>query len=273
MMRRTFVIFGCLAVVGLSFVLDPSRAQQPINHAVAAEKLPSFEAASIKPSNPDDRGLTLRMSVDRITIENFTLKELIAYAYDLKSDSQVLSGPDWLDKKHFDIAAKVDDTELAKLKTMSGNEIRNEWGQMMQSLLIDRFVLKVRRERRTVPAFALVVAKSGQKLTPAKAKETYSLSARNSHLSATAVSMAHLADFLTGQEETDDRVIVDRTDLTGDFDFKLDWTPDNGNGIPPDAQPPGLFTALRDQLGLQLKPDKATVDVLFVESAKVPEAD
>jgi len=106
---------------------------------------------SIKPGNPDDRGLKLRTSADRVPIENFTLKELIAYAYDLKSDSQVLGGPDWLDKKHFDIAAKADDTELAKLKAMRGNEIRNEWGQMMQSLLIDRFVLKVRRDRRTIP--------------------------------------------------------------------------------------------------------------------------
>jgi uncharacterized protein (TIGR03435 family) len=263
----------CLALLGLSFGLPPLRAQQPINDAVAAEKLPSFEVASIKPSNPDDRGLKLRMSVDRITIENFTLKELIAYANDLKSDSQVLSGPDWLDKKHFDIAAKVDETELAKLKTMRGNEIRNEWGRMMQSLLIDRFALKVRRDRRTIRVFALVVVKSGQKLTPAKATETNSLSARNSHLSATAVSMAHLADFLTGRDETDDLVVVDRTGLTGDFDFKLDWTRDSGNGTPPDAQLPGLLTALRDQLGLQLKPDKAAVDVVVVESAKEPEVD
>jgi uncharacterized protein (TIGR03435 family) len=270
---KPLVATVCLALIGPGFALAPLRAQQPINGAVAAEKLPSFEVASIKPSNRDDRGLKLRMSADRITIENFTLKELIAYAYDLKSDSQVLSGPDWLDKKRFDIAAKVDDTEFAKLKTMRGKDIRNEWGEMMQSLLIDRFVLKVRRDRRTIPVFALVVAKSGQKLTTAKEKETHSLSARNSHLSATAVSMAHFADFLTGQDETDDRVVVDRTGLTGDFDFKLDWTPDNANGTPPDAQLPGLFTALRDQLGLQLKPDKATVDVVVVKSAKVPEAD
>lgn len=272
-MLKPLVSTVFLALVGLSFAPAPLRAQQPINDAVATEKLPSFEVASIKPSNPDDRGLKLRRSADRVTIENFTLKELIAYAYGLKSDSQVLGGPDWLDKKHFDIAAKADDTELAKLKAMRGNEIRNEWGEMMQSLLIDRFVLKVRRDRRTIPVFALVVAKSGQKLTPAKAKETYSLSARNSHLSARAVSMAHLADFLGGQDETDDRVVIDRTRLIGDFDFKLDWTPDSGNGIPPDAQLPGLLTALRDQLGLQLKPDKAAVDVVVVESAKEPEAD
>ena len=272
-MLKPVVSAVCLALVGLSFALAPLRAQQPINDALAAEKLPSFEVASIKPSDPDDRGLKLRTSADRVTIENFTLKELIAYAYDLKSDSQVLSGPDWLDKKHFDIAAKVDDIELAKLKTMRGNEIRNEWRQMMQSLVIDRFALKVRLDRRAIPVFALVVVKSGQKLTPAKAKETYSLSARNSHLSATAVSMAHFADFLTGQDETNDRVVVDRTGLTGDFDFKLDWAPDNGNGIPPDAQLPGLLTALHDQLGLQLKPDKAAVDVVVVESVKEPEVD
>ena len=272
-MRKSAVTGNCLALAFLSFPLAVAQAQQPSGAVAASEKMPSFEVASVKTSRPGDRKHDVDGDSDRITIENYTLRELIALAYSFKSDSQVLSGPDWLDKKHFDIAAKVDDTELAKLKTMRGNDIRNEWNQMMQSLLADRFVLKVRRDRRNVPVFALVVTKSGQKLTLASAKETNSLSARNSNLSATAASMADLADFLTGQVETEGRVVVDRTGLTSDFDFKLDWTRDRGNGIPPDAQFPGLFTALHDQLGLQLKPVKGAVDVVVVESAKEPEVD
>jgi uncharacterized protein (TIGR03435 family) len=235
--------------------------------------MPSFEVASVKASRPGDGNHSIDGDFERIKIESYTLRDLIALAYGFKSDLQVLNGPDWLNKKHFDIAAKIDDMEVAKLKTMRESEIRNELNQMIQSLLVDRFALKVSRDKRTIPVFALVVAKSGQKLTLAEPKETNAVSASNSHLSATAAPMADLADFLTGQIETEGRVVVDRTGLTGNFDFRLDWTRDNGNGTPPDAQFPSLFTALRDQLGLQLTPDKAAVDVVIVESAKEPEVD
>ena len=271
--RQTFATFNCLALAVLAVPFAASQAQQR-DSAAAIEKLPSFEVASIKPSRPGEGNHDWDSNSDRVTIENYSLRDLIASAYNLKPDSQVLGGPEWLDNKHFDIAAKVDDVELAKLKTMTGNDIRNEWNQMMQSLLADRFRLKVRRDQRTIPVYALVVVKSGQKLALATAKETnHSLSGQNSHLTATAISMASLANYLTHVNEAESRVVVDRTGLTGDFNFKLDWTRDRGNGIPPDAQYPGLFTALREQLGLELKPDKAPVDVVVVESAKEPEFD
>jgi uncharacterized protein (TIGR03435 family) len=271
--RHNLAAFNCLALAVLVVPSAASQAQQRAG-AVRIEKLPSFEVASIKPSRPGEGNHDWDSNSDRLTIENYSLRDLIASACNLKSDSQVLSGPGWLDNKHFDIAAKVDDAELAKLKMMTRNDTRDEWNQMMQSLLADRFGLKVRRDQRTIPVYALVVAKSGQKLAPATAKETnHSLSGHNSHLTATAISMASLADYLTHTNEAEDRVVVDRTGLTGDFNFKLDWTHDRGSGIPPDAQYPGLFTALREQLGLQLKPGKAPVDVVVVESAREPEVD
>jgi uncharacterized protein (TIGR03435 family) len=271
--RHTFATFNFLALAVLGVPFAVSQAQQR-DGAAAIEKLPSFEVASVKPSRPGESNHDWDSNSDRVTIENYCLRDLIASAYDLKSDSQVLGGPNWLDNKHFDIAAKVDDVELAKLKTMTGNDTRNEWNQMMQSLLADRFGLKVRRDQRTIPVYTLVVAKSGQKLALATAKETnHSLSGDNSHLTATAISMASFANYLTHMNEAEDRVVIDRTRLTGDFNFKLDWTRDRGNDILPDAQYPGLFTALREQLGLELKPDKAPVDVVVVESAKEPEFD
>jgi uncharacterized protein (TIGR03435 family) len=270
--RHTFATFNGLALVVLGVPFAASQAQQ--RYGAAAIEKPSFEVASIKPSRPGEGNHDWDSNSDPVTIENYCLRDLIASAYDLKSDSQVLGGPNWLDNKHFDIAAKVDYAELAKLKTMTGNDTRNEWNQMMQSLLADRFGLKVRLDQRTIPVYALVVAKSGQKLALVTAKETnHSLSGRNSHLTATAISMASLANYLTHTNEAEDRVVVDRTGLTGDFNFKLDWTRDRGNGIPPDAQYPDMFTALREQLGLELKPDKAPVDVVVVESAKEPELD
>ena len=91
-------------------------------------------------------------------------------------------------------------------------------------------------------------------------------------MTAIAISMGGLADWFVYAPECD-RVVVDRTGLTGEYDFKLDWAQDNGQGVPPDAQYPGLFTALREQLGLELKPDKAPVDVIVVKGAQEPELD
>jgi uncharacterized protein (TIGR03435 family) len=210
LVRQAVATFSRLTLAVYCLPFGAVQGQQPSDAGNLVDKLPSFEVASIKPSRPGDSSHDWDSNSDRVTIENYSLRDLIAYAYNLKSDLQVWGGPNWLDNKHFDIAAKVDDVELAKLKIMRGNDVRNEWSEMMQSLLADRFSLKVRHDQRTIPVLALVVAKSGQKLALAAEKEAnYSLSAHNSHLTATAVSMARFADFLTGQIETEGRVVVD----------------------------------------------------------------
>lgn len=92
------------------------------------------------------------------------------------------------------------------------------------------------------------------------------------HMTAKALSMSGLANWFVYVPECD-RVVIDRTGLTGEYDFKLDWTEDDGHGVPSDAPLPGLFTALRDQVGLELKSGKAPVDVVVVAPAKKPEFD
>lgn len=241
--------------------------------APVMEKPPSFEVASIKPTRKDEGDRDWDSGADRLRIEGYSLRNLIASAYGLKSDSQVLGGPDWIDKRRFDIAAKVDDAEMAKLKSMHGEDFHNEWNLMMQSLLAERFGLKVSPGRRTIPVFALVVAKSGARLAPVAANETgHNLSVHGPHVTATAVSMDALAEYLTQMSETG-RVVLNRTGLTGEYDFKMDWTRDRGNGIPPDAPYPGLFTALEEQLGLKLKSQKGDVSVVVVDAASEPAFD
>jgi uncharacterized protein (TIGR03435 family) len=242
--------------------------------AASAQKRPAFEVASVKPTPSDYTGRDWDSDIGRVTIRNFTVRDLIAYAYDLKSNARALGGPDWISKKRFDIVAKVDDSELAQLKQMNAGQQHHEWNLMMQSLLADRFGLKVSHDRRIVPVFALVVTRSGDKLAPASAGEANSgLSVHNTHLLAKAVAMATLADFLTRCEEAESRVVIDSTGLTGKYDFEMNWSSDQGNGIPPDAPYPGLLTALREQLGLELKPDKAPVDTVIVDSAEEPVPD
>ena len=251
----------------------PAGAQQA-SPAVAAADPPGFEVATIKPSRPGSGNHNWDSSTDWVTIENYSLRDLIASAYGLKSNAQVLGGLQWLDKMHFDITAKVDDAEVAKLRSLTPLDQSKEWNLMLQSLLADRFGLKVSRGERTIPVYALVIAKSGLKLTPAAANETdHSISGNSAHMTATATSMDTLADDLTTMPESDNRVVVNRTGLTIDYDFKLDWTRDRGNGIPEDAKYPGFFTALREQLGLELKPSTGLVSVVVVEAAVEPALD
>jgi uncharacterized protein (TIGR03435 family) len=273
---------GAALLLVVVFPVVPAQAQQASNAAAPIEQRPTFEVATIKPSKPDDRGESLRSGMDRLDIENFTLRRLIRTAYGLKSESQVLGGPDWIGKQSFDIAAKFDEAEIARLRTMKGRERFQETRLALQALLADRFQLHVRRETRSIPVYALFVAKSGAKL-PASVPQVdesgkprtdkgHGLDNNNGHLTATAISMSAFADWFAYLPECD-RVVVDRTGLSGEYDFKLNWTPDDGQGIASDATLPGLFTALREQLGLELKPDKAPVDVVVAESAKEPEVD
>jgi len=275
-------MFNCLALVYFGMPFAAAQAKQASDAAATIDKPPSFEVATVKPSKPDDEHHSLRSGADRLSIESFTLRQLIRTAYTLKSESQVLGGPDWIDKQAFDIEAKFDDADVAKIQKINGRERFQEVRLALQSLLADRFQIQISRETRSIPVYALVATKAGAKLTPSspqlddngkpRTDKGHSLNNKNGHLTADAISMAGFADWFVNLPECD-RVVVDRTGLTGEYDFKLDWTEDYGQGIPPDAPLPGLFTALTEQLGLELKPDKAPVDVVVVKSAKEPEFD
>lgn len=265
-------------LVALSFARG-ALAQQTA--PTAPEKTPSFEVVAIKLSDPDSHGQSWHGTYDRVTIQNYTLRHMIRVAYDLKSDTQVVGGPDWLDKQGFDIAAKLDDTDVARFHDVRWEERRHAINLMLQAMLAERFHLQVNLGERTSPVYALVVAKSGARLTALPAPKNdqeansrnHSTSSGNGHLTAKAISMDSFADFLTGQPDTGDRIVMNRTGLTGDFDLTLNWAEDRGGGIPADAADPGLFTALQDQLGLELKPDKGPVPVVTILAVSKPEID
>lgn len=262
-----------LVLAALSMVRVNAQQAPP---AAAQNTQPTFEVAAIKPAKPGDQNHGWNGSTDQISIENYTLRRLIERAYGLKSESQVLGGPKWIDHEAFDIVAKIDDAEVAKIRSMSSKERQTERNLMLQSLLAERFQLKASRDEQTMPVYALVVERSGAKLRPSKPLATdrgWSLSVNNGHMTATAISMDAFADDLTFESDTGGRVVFNRTGLPGEYDFKMNWTEDNGNGVPPDAVYPSLFTALKEQLGLELKPEKALIPVVIVDSASEPVLD
>jgi uncharacterized protein (TIGR03435 family) len=245
-----------------------TRANAQETAALPLGKPPVFEVVSIKPSQPDDRGRKLRTSSDRITIENFTLKELIVYAYNLKDNSQVLGGPNWLEKLHFDIVGVASEAEVAKLRPMTADDQRKEWSTIAQSVLAERFRLQVRLEMRAMPVYTLVVAKSGSKLKPAAAGDKVQNTLwDNGRMNWTNTSMESLAYYLT---RTEGRVVLDRTGLTGRYDFTLGWT--GGADVSAEAYAADLLAAMREQLGLNLKSAKVPLNVVIVDTASVPTA-
>ncbi len=145
---------------------------------------------------------------------------------------------------------------------------------MLQALLADRFQLKLHRDSRILPVYALELAKGGPKI---KASEAPGMSSRSSHghVTVTGISMHEWATYLTRRTG---RPVVDLTGLDGLYDFSLDWTPSEAEASlePPDpdhprstdmAEGPSLFTAMQEQLGLKLESKKLPVEILVVDHA------
>jgi uncharacterized protein (TIGR03435 family) len=263
-------------LAGLCMPAAAAVAQQTTTSQVAGKQ---FEVVAVKQSSPDSQGKSWHGTNDRITIQNYSLREMIRVAYGLKSNTQVLGGPGWIDKQHFDFSAKIDDADVDRIKGMNIEERSRQIQLMLQTMLAERFLLKVTADNRIMSVYLLVPAKSGAKLTAlAEPKDldelktrNHSTSSSNGHLAAKAISMDSFADYLTSRPDIGDRVVLNRTELIGEFDFKLDWAEDRGGGIPADATLPGIFAALQEQMGLELKSDKGSIPVIVVDTVNEPE--
>jgi bla regulator protein BlaR1 len=262
-------------------------ASGQILHATADR--PSFEVATIKPwkrtpSPPPDGAPPKVMKVAPVGVDPLLtdrvdtilpISILIESAYNLPvgSGSRILGGPDWLrqDIDQFEVQAKIEDSEFAAMQKMSPAQQRERVALMQQSLLADRFKLKLHFETRELPAYALTIAKSGAKLSPAKPDESSRISTlgnqQGSEMTAIAVTLKQfvLSPLLTGS--AGGRLVVDQTGLKGAFDFTLKWTPEQLA-----ADGPSFFTAIQEQLGLQLVPAKAPLEVIVIDHIEQPSA-
>lgn len=254
--------------------------------AQAAEstvKLPEFEVATIRPSAPNDaHGTTFSFTPDGgVKVTNGTVKGIVEMAYDYR-DFQISGGPRWVDSELFNIVAKsASDSTGASTGNPSAHI--QETRLRLQALLAQRFQLKVRRETRELPVYVLEVGAKGAKLGENSAANSSGTSpaginAGCGQMTGTNTSMANLAYKLSRQL---DRTVLDRTSLTGNYDFQLSWAPDSGACSAPvpggssasaatTADGPSLFTALQDQLGLRLGSQKALVEVLVIDHVERP---
>ncbi len=123
---------------------------------------------------------------------------------------------------------------------------------------------------REQTAYVLTIAKNGPKLKASKDQSGFIKRGRGQIVSRGA-QMTALAQYLSIDVR---RPVMDRTGLSGHYDFTLEWTPDPGTNVAEtataDATGPSLFTALEEQLGLRLESRKAPVDTLIVETVERP---
>jgi uncharacterized protein (TIGR03435 family) len=248
-------------------------------------QVPGFEVASIKLSSPAGGGTQIGVSPGgTFTARNVTVRALIQQAYDLR-DFQVSGGPGWLDAQLYDIVAKgngiaVSDDEIRKMTDEQRKAFKAQFLLKLQTLLADRFQLKVRRETRQLPIYALVLGKSGAKIESAGGEPSLGgLTVRGGDagqmvVTGNSVSMAALARLLSTRV---DHMVVDMTDLKGGYDFKMSFSPDMGSPGDGVGQPAGvdaagssIFTALQEQLGLRLEPRKGPVEVVVIDSVEKP---
>ena len=265
----------------LRFLAGTLMASGPVGGQKALAQAPAltpgalkFEVASLKASQPQPSGLGgVRPAPggERYVASNCPLKLLITVAFKVKGN-HVTGGPDWINTERFDLNAKA-----ARPSTI--DELR----LMLQELLADRFKLRFHRETRELPVYGLSVDKGGPKLRAREAQnagepwiDQTTERVVHTKLSAKVVTMDYFAFRLS---QFLDRPVIDLTQLKGSYDFELAYTRDLPPGISEGAQingqaidtsGPNIFAAIRQQLGLELNPQKGPVETIVIDHAEKP---
>ncbi len=266
----------------------------------AQAQIPAFDVASIKAHK--DEGMMmrvgLRLTPDGISITGAPLSMLLDSAFGV-ADNCILDEPAWVKSDRYDIEAKVDPEDAPKLENLT----RKERLAMLIPLFEDRAGLKFHHETKEMQVYDLVVAKGGPKLEPAKPDEAGAgtngkppmgammmrRSTQGMTMEGRGATMEQIAGFFSQQLGS---TVVDKTHLTGKYDYTLEFASDIGGGMmggrmmgapplpppppdggaapPPADRGPSIFTAVEEQLGLKLEEHKEPVDVIVIDHVEKP---
>jgi bla regulator protein blaR1 len=248
----------------------------------------TFEVASVRRSPADTRGFIDFLPGGGLRVVGIPLKTLITLAYDVR-DFQVSGGPGWINSDRFDINARGEASEtpesapadLTKMTDEQRKTTAEQAKERLRNLLEERFKLAIHRETKEQQVYALVAAKGGPKVQGSK-EAIGRMRMGRGLLTGQGVDLGFLATTLSSQLG---RTVIDKTGLTGKYDFELNWTPDPGQpaggplgppppGVdlppPPDPNGSSIFTAVQEQLGLRLESQKAPVETLVIDRVERP---
>ncbi len=291
--RRCALLLTAVASFGLPIVVGAANAVPRIAVGQESSTRVAFEVASVKVNRSGERAA--RMDDDApgaFTGTNVWLNLLITYAYRIQNN-QIESAPDWtrtLSPERFDVAARLEQVRPG----VTDSEAKR---LAMRTLLAERFNLVVTRVTREVPMYALVMARADGRPGPMLRPSSTDCSATGMKARAAAEQAGKpLSGFCGLQVNTgrirfggrpmsefarvfnpDGRNVIDRTGLTGNWDFELTFMPDQPASLPPgqnappiDPDAPSLPAALQEQLGLKLEPTRGLVEKLVVERVERP---
>jgi uncharacterized protein (TIGR03435 family) len=271
---RIAVLLGTALVLVVAAPPALGIAQTPGGTAVAASsettKLPEWDVVSVRPVDAKSCTGNAGMSTTTDGISIFCIPVLFAIeqAYMIHEPSRILGAPDWVKNSMYDIDAKVAGEDVEAFHKLS----RGEHSRMLQPLLAERFHLKAHIEQREMPVYNLVVVKGGSKLKAATAddasKGSHMMTNGKGNIDAVNAVLTGLPGILYNEVG---RPVVDKTGLTGKYDFTVDYVPAS-KAATDESGGPSIFTALEEQLGLKLEPAKAPLDVLVIDSIEQPAA-
>jgi uncharacterized protein (TIGR03435 family) len=282
--RKRFLTASGLAAVLAPFVFGLliatlSVARPQTQGQTAAANSPKFEydVATIKPAKNPAGGWALQYDGDTLRGLNVPLLYTVKFAFGIYEDYRIVGAPKWLDTTTYDISAKIDAPTMDSLKRLPKDQQNRARGQMLQDLLAERFQFAAHRETKELPVYFLVVGKNGPKLPEAKPDPNGPDNAfwggpgfRDGVITTTAHNMTTegLANYLRGPMS---RTVLDKTGLTGTYEFTLRYTPDSApEPAPGGVNAPFLSTALQEQLGLKLESGKGPVEIIVIDHVERP---
>ena len=274
-------LFVSLAAFSLSAFPEPLLSAQSAQTTAPAL---SFEVTSVKPNHSDSgtgnapfHQTFYPLVSPHVSGVNVTTKFLLMMAYGIK-DFQLSGAPAWVSSERFDIVANVDETHFEQLEKLSRDDQLHQVQLLIQSLLADRFKLKVTRETKELPIMTLVAEKNASKLAQfavqrpsSKPADLISTGFGNNGLriiKGNETTMRNLAGTLGAMLH---QQIIDRTGIPGFYTFDLTWTDavEADANATSDSGPP-LQTALEEKFGLKLESSKAPVETIVIDHIEEP---
>ena len=225
--------------------------------------LPSrFEVVSIKPSTEINTNKGIRYMPDGgFRAGNYSLKDLIRLGWDVRA-FQIMGGPGWLDAERYNVQTRPD-VPFNPHSTEGEERLR----EMVRSMLQDRFRLHVHQQKKETNVYHLVSVQGILKLkwTGDARDATTQMRDGKGHMWATKFDMDLLARYLGGELGFP---VVDKTGVAGVYDFELVWNPEEGSAGGRTDSLPSMVTAIREQLGLELKRGRGQVEMVVVDYAE-----